>query len=76
MAKQELGRGDRLILVQPPGPVNGYKIGADNVFSIFVIELPGPMGQYFAAQVQFEDQRADIVYPLHMLERFDIQYGD
>lgn len=80
--RTELQRGDRLISVKGPaftrdgeGTWDYWHVGG-GILSIFVIELPGPMGQYFAAQIQFEDRRPDIIIPIHMAEQIEIQYGD
>ncbi len=76
--KKTIEFGDRLISVQMPATPEGYALWhvGGGIRSITVGKLPGPMGYYLTAQITFDDDRADIVIPLHMAERFEIQYGD
>lgn len=66
MAKEILGVGDRLIgVITPAG--DHYRVGARNVMSIGVQQLPGPMGFYLVANILFETDAPDIIIPLHAL---------
>lgn len=78
MAKSQIDYGDRLISVQMPATPVGFDhwhVGG-GIREITVGRLAGPMGHYLTAQVTFEDSRPDIIVPLHMVERFEVQYGD
>jgi hypothetical protein len=74
MLKYPVAEGDRLISISYPGEDLGkttYKVGT-HVYGISVVRLPGPMGEYLAANVVFEDDRPDIIAPLHMLRNFEV----
>lgn len=76
---KQIGYGDRLISVQLPDigmAGRSFRAGKNTVRDISVGRLEGPMGWYLTAQVQFEDSSPDIVMPLHMVEQFEIQFGD
>lgn len=65
--------GDRLISVSVPGPVGTtYNVGNSMITSIGVNQLPGPMGFYLVANVIFEDERPDVIIPLHMSDQFQV----
>lgn len=65
--------GDRLISVTTPGQ-NGrcWRVLHDKVMSIGVDRLPGPMGFYVVANIVFDDDRADLIIPLHMAEGIEV----
>lgn len=67
MTKQLLGVGDRLLAVITPAG-DHYRAGARGVRSIGVNQLPGPMGFYLVANVIYEDDRADVILPLHLVQ--------
>ncbi len=72
--KQLVDEGDRLTSISFPGEDLGrvtYGVGK-GITSIGVRKLPGPMGYFLVANVIFEDGRADVVAPLHMLRSFDV----
>jgi len=65
--KELLGVGDRLTrIITPAG--DHYAAGSRGVMSIGVNQLPGPMGFYLVANICFEDDRADIIVPLHFVQ--------
>jgi len=64
MARELLNVGDRLTRV------GGWKVG-NPVLGISIDQLPGPMGFYLVAVVRFEDDRADLLIPLHMADSFE-----
>lgn len=67
MARQLLDVGDRLVGITAPGTIQ-YRAGSKGVLSIGVDQLPGPMGYYLVANVIFQDDRADLIIPLHAAE--------
>lgn len=70
-----IGEGDRLTSVVAPGTI-AYNAGSKGVMSIGVRKLPGPMGHYLVANVLFEDDRPDIIIPLHNCEEFRVLNPD
>lgn len=73
--QQLVSPGDRLVSISFPGEDLGkdtYKVGRHKVASIGVHELPGIGGMYLVANVTFEDDRADLIAPLHALLRFEV----
>jgi hypothetical protein len=67
MSKQLLGVGDRLLgVITPAG--DHYRAGSKGVMSIGVNQLLGPMGHYLVANVIYEDDRADVILPLHLVQ--------
>lgn len=65
--------GDRLISVTTPGEGGQYfKAGTDKVLSIAVNRLPGPMGFYAVANIIFDDDRPDLIIPLHMAASVEV----
>lgn len=67
MARELLIVGDRLLgVITPAG--DHYRAGAKGVMSIGVNQLPGPMGFYLVANVIYEDDRADVILPLHLAQ--------
>lgn len=67
METELLHVGDRLVgVITPAG--DHYRAGAKGVMSIGVNQLPGPMGYYLVANVIYEDDRADVVIPLHHVQ--------
>lgn len=74
-SRDELHIGDRLTAIKLPGS-SRIGVGRAGVRSITLRQFTGPMAYWLAAQVQFDDDRADMIIPLHMAESFEIQYGD
>jgi len=69
--------GDRLNGVWGPyseqcGTQSGGKIGYDQVETITVDRLAGPMGWYVVAVIHRSNGAPDVVLPLHMAESFEI----
>jgi hypothetical protein len=78
MPKTDVQYGDRLISVQMPATPVGFDhwhVGG-GIREITVGRIPGPHEWVLTAQITFEDSRPDIIIPLYMVERFEIQYGD
>lgn len=73
---KEVAYGDRLISVALPSGHDWHVRRSKGIREITVGRLPGPEGYYLTAQVTFEDGSPDIIMPLHMVLRFEIQYGD
>lgn len=67
MSKELLRVGDRLLAVITPAG-DHYRTGAKGVMSIGVNQLPGPMGFYLVANIIYEDDRADVIIPLHLVQ--------
>jgi hypothetical protein len=65
MARELLNVGDRIVGIITPGPMH-YRAGSKGVLSIGVNQLPGPMGFYLVANVIYEDDRHDVIIPLHI----------
>ena len=67
MSKELLCIGDRLLgVITPAG--DHYRAGAKGVLSIGVNQLPGPMGFYLVANIIFENDNADVIIPLHLVQ--------
>jgi hypothetical protein len=67
MLRELLVVGDRLLgVITPAG--DHYRSGAKGVMSIGVNQLPGPMGYYLVANIIYEDDRADVIIPLHLVQ--------
>jgi len=67
MSRELLVVGDRLTgIITPAG--DHYRAGAKGVMGIGVNQLPGPMGFYLVASVIYEDDRADVIIPLHLAQ--------
>lgn len=67
MDKELLHVGDRLTgVITPAG--DHYRAGAKGVMSIGVNQLPGPMGFYLVANIIYEDNRSDVIIPLHLAQ--------
>jgi hypothetical protein len=67
MRRELLDVGDRLLAVMTPAG-DHYRAGAKGVRSIGVHQLPGPMGFYLVANITYEDDRADVIIPLHLAQ--------
>lgn len=80
--KTDLDVGDRLISAKLPGNLPTCARGnwdirmPMGILSITVGRIAGPMGYFLTAQITFEGSQPDIIVPLHMLEQFEVQYGD
>jgi len=67
VSKELLRVGDRLLgVITPAG--DHYRAGSKNVMSIGVNQLPGPMGFYLVANIIFENDNADVIIPLHLVQ--------
>lgn len=67
MSKELLHVGDRLVgVITPAG--DHYRAGSKGVLSIGVNQLPGPMGFYLVANIVYEDDRTDVIIPLHHVQ--------
>jgi hypothetical protein len=70
-----LKQGQRLSAIwgpySPDGQDGSSAENSDNVESITVSQLAGPMGWYDVAVVSFRDGRADAIFPLHLMEQID-----
>lgn len=76
MSRFRIEPGNRLISVMTPGQGGSlYHVGG-GIMSITVVELPGSGGFYLAADIRYEDERPDLVIPLHMAESFEVQFAD
>lgn len=83
--KTDLEHGDRLVSVthtfsNPSSPTGldetTYFAGKYGCRAITVGRIPGPHDWVLTAQITFEDQRPDIIVPLYMAARWEVQYGD
>lgn len=69
--------GDRLGAVRGPfsnesGTQAGGRVGYDQVETITVDRLAGPMGWYVVAIIKRSNGAPDVVMPLHMAESLEI----
>lgn len=75
--QSHLKQGQKLSAIwgqpNPDGQVSLSIYTHENVKSITVSQLAGPMGWFDVAVVSFRDeQMMDRIYPLHMMEQIDI----
>lgn len=69
--------GDRLNWVWGPysdacGSQSGGRVGYDQVETIVVDRLAGPMGWYVVAVIKRSNGAPDVILPLHMAETFAV----
>ena len=76
MNESALKQGQKLAAIwgppNPEGQVGFSLANSENVESITVAQLAGPMGWYDVAKVTFSNGQADALFPLHMMEQIDI----
>jgi hypothetical protein len=75
MYESALKQGQKLAAVwgplNPEGQVGFSVANSENVESITVAQLAGPMGWYDVARIAFADGQPDAIFPLHMMEQID-----
>jgi hypothetical protein len=83
--KTDLEHGDRLISVthtfsNPASPTgldeSTYITGKHGCREITIGRFKGPFDWVLTAQVTFDDHRPDLIVPLYLTARFEVQYGD
>lgn len=76
MSESALKQGQKLAAVwgpqNPDGQVGFSVANSENVESIVVAQMAGPMGWYDVARVTFSNGWNDALFPLHMMEQIDV----